>query len=131
MSTKEKIEVMQAWLDGEPIEFCYQTLDGYSEWTALKTKDEPIWSWDAYKYRVKPKLRYIPFKSAEEFLEAQRKHGTKIGLYEDNVFYNTYVSSDKEVLVVTCNGWSKIDFFELNKYWFFEDGTHCGKLVNN
>ena len=46
---KEKIEVMQAALDGEEIEVYSARGD---DW--VKT-NVPVWNWDNYDYRIKPK----------------------------------------------------------------------------
>lgn len=46
-STKEKIEVMQAFLDGKPVEWN----DG-RDWRPMKTPN-PTWSWLHYDYRIK------------------------------------------------------------------------------
>lgn len=66
-TTKEMIEVMQAYDRGEQIE-CFN--DDYERW---KDVDSPIWDWLHNDYRVKP--NYVPFDTAEEFLAAYRKHG--------------------------------------------------------
>ena len=62
------IEVMQAYLRGEKI----QLLNRLGIWVDI---DMPEWSWGLRDYRVKPKKKYIPFDTAEEFLAAQRAHG--------------------------------------------------------
>ncbi len=48
MTTKEKIEVMQASLNGKTIEV---QLVGSNEWVPVH---QPVWNWDAYNYRVNP-----------------------------------------------------------------------------
>jgi len=57
--TKERIAVMQAYVDGKEIEF----------WD----DEDPVWcltsspAWDpSLKYRIKPTPKYRPFESAEE-----------------------------------------------------------------
>ena len=67
-TTKEMIEVMQAYERGEQIEFIYEGI----EWC---NASNPAWDWNHFDYRVKPKTKYVPFDTAEEFLAAQRKHG--------------------------------------------------------
>lgn len=51
MNTKEKIEVMQAFVDGKEIE--YRDSDIW-----LPTTD-PIWDWDTCDYRIKKTPKYI------------------------------------------------------------------------
>ena len=59
-TTKEMIEVMQAYDRGEQIE-CIN--DDYEQW---KDVDSPIWDWMHNDYRVRPK--YAPFDTPYEFL---------------------------------------------------------------
>ena len=51
--TRKAIEVMQAWIDGEEIEW-YSSVSG---WTRVNTV--PLWEWYEHKYRIKPKPRSI------------------------------------------------------------------------
>jgi hypothetical protein len=62
VNTKEKIAVMQAFLDGKKI----QWTGGGSEWSDFD--GEPIWNWLQYDYRIKPEPR--------EFLIAVSDDGT-------------------------------------------------------
>ena len=55
MNTKEKIEVMQAWDAGEPL----QIKDYNDEWLDFPTDSEPTWNWDNCDYRIKPKLKEL------------------------------------------------------------------------
>lgn len=52
MNTKEKIEVMQAYLDGELVQ-----LRRGQEWLDWDQEEdgEPFWNWDLDKWRIKPK----------------------------------------------------------------------------
>ena len=56
-TTKEMIEVMQAYDRGEKIEAVYNDV-----WVDI---DMPEWSWGLRDYRVKPKKSYVPFETAE------------------------------------------------------------------
>ena len=53
MTLREKIETMEAFKRGEEIEVSDY---GYEEW---RTVNNPSWSWNANKYRIKPKLKQI------------------------------------------------------------------------
>ena len=70
-TTKEMIDVMQAYERGEKIEvhYLYYPKD---YWITCGT---PIWDWNNFDYRVKQKKEYAPFDTPEEFLTAYRKHG--------------------------------------------------------
>lgn len=126
-TTKEKIEIMQAYESGEQIEF----IDCSREW---KDTTNPIWDWARYNYRIKPKPKYVPFETPEEFFAAQRNHGEGlIGINDSRVLKanDIYVNIDGNVY--KCIG----NQFYCNlgdlKYLFinckFSDGTPCGKEV--
>lgn len=51
MNTKEKIEVMQAYEDGKPIEW---KRPGFGDWMALTPSRNPNWNWSKETYRIKP-----------------------------------------------------------------------------
>ena len=59
MTTEEKIEVMQAWVDGQPIQV--------SERAGIWDDCKPVWNWTLYDYRITPThpplpagKRYVP-----------------------------------------------------------------------
>ena len=127
-TTKEMIEVMQAYERGEQIEF----MDCSRKW---KDTTNPIWDWIRYDYRVKPKKKFVPFDTAEEFLTALRKHGGD-GLIsiEDGVIKANYisVSPDGSVYEHKENQWTSDCEYIGNLKDLFEDfkmadGTPCGK----
>ena len=126
-TTKEMIEVMQAYDRGEQIE-CFDT----RKW---KDVNNPIWDWLHNDYRVKQK-KYVPFDTAEEFLAAQRAHGgdALITITEDGVLkkHDISVSLDGSVYDHIDDG--DVDYigeFEdlLFEDYKFADGTPCGKEV--
>ena len=122
-TTKEMIEVMQAYESGEQIE-CFND----EEWKYVKN---PVWDWLHNNYRVKPKKKYIPFDTAEEFLAAYRKHGEFIENKESGEKMNAYV--DKNDIVILSTALNCTHTFEslgtLFGYYKFSDGTPCGKEV--
>ena len=120
-TTKEMIEVMQAYERGEQIE-CFND----EQW---KDVNNPIWDWLHNDYRVKPKKKYIPFDTAEEFLTAYRKHGEFIENKESGEKMNAYV--DKNGIVILSTALNCTYTFEslgtLFGCYKFSDGTPCGK----
>ena len=122
-TTKEMIEVMQAYDRGEKIEACYGGV-----WVDI---DMPEWSWGLRYYRVKPNKKYIPFDTAEEFLTAYRKHGEFIENKESGEKMNAYV--DKNGIVILSTALNCTYTFEsigtLFGCYKFSDGTPCGKEV--
>ena len=120
-TTKEMIEVMQAYESGEQIE-CFND----EQW---KDVNNPIWDWLHNDYRVKQK-KYVPFDTAEEFLAAQRKHGgdglisIKHGALKK---HDISVSIDGCVYDHTDDG--DVDYIGEFEDYKFADGTPCGKEV--
>ena len=123
-TTKEMIEVMQAYDRGEQI----QLLNRLGVWVDI---DMPEWSWGLRDYRVKPKLKYVPFDTPEEFLTAYRKHGEFIENKESGEKMNAYV--DKNGIVILSTALNCTYTFESLRTLFgcykFSDGTPCGKEV--
>ena len=124
---KEMIDVMQAYDRGEQIEVNYLYVNK-DYWIACGT---PIWDWNNFDYRVKPKKSYVPFETAEEFLTAYRKHGEFIENKESGEKMNAYV--DKNGIVILSTALNCTYTFEnirtLFGYYKFSDGTPCGKEV--
>ena len=60
MNTEEKIAIMQAYLNGETIQFkC--SIDDYN-WKTVEPysgTDQMLWMWGDYDYRIKPGPRYV------------------------------------------------------------------------
>ena len=52
MNTKEKIEIMQAYLDGKTIQY---TDKSYENWEDLH--NEPLWNFKECYFRIKPKQK--------------------------------------------------------------------------
>ena len=121
-TTKEMIEVMQAYDRGEQIE-CFND----KQW---KDVNNPIWDWLHNDYRVKQK-KYVPFDTAEDFLAAYRKHGEFIENKETGEKMNAYV--DKNGIVILSTALNCTYTFEslgtLFGCYKFSDGTPCGKEI--
>ena len=127
-TTKEMIEVMQAYDRGEKIELHYYLYGSEDYWTACST---PIWDWDNFDYRVKKATKYVPFDTPEEFLAAYRKHGEFIENKESGEKMNAYV--DKNGIVILSTALNCTYTFENLRTLFgcykFSDGTPCGREV--
>ena len=116
--TKKRIEVMQAYINGEKIE--YRNIATKSGWRSVGI---PCWDWFNYEYRVKPEPKVRPYANAEEFLDAMKQHGPMIRGFEfDNLFLN--VNSVHEKFIVT-NIWH-INYKALTSGYTWQDGTPCG-----
>lgn len=121
-TTKEMIEVMQAYERGEQIEF----KECGGKWYDTPT---PIWNWSQTDYRVKTKTKYIPFETAEEFLAAQRDNGYLVS--NKGKFLEAYINGKDTVII--SNPYSRefelISLNDLFRNYGFKDGTPCGKEV--
>ena len=124
-TTKEMIEVMQAYEEGAQIQI---NPTDTTEWSYT---NNPWWNWSDFDYRVKPKKSYVPFETAEEFLTAYRKHGEFIENKESGEKMNAYV--DKNGIVILSTALNCTYTFENLRTLFvcykFSDGTPCGKEV--
>jgi len=52
MNTKQKIEVMQAYLDGEIIEVAVKTVAAGPRWFTFDHRRDPVWDWKGADYRI-------------------------------------------------------------------------------
>ena len=132
-TTKEMIDVMQAYLRGEKIEYRY----GHTDWLECRI---PIWDWNNLDYRVKKtkskntktKTKYLPFETVDEFLTAQIEHGSVIKMIEDDRLLSAFVRADGSVLFVLPKSICEkllINVNDLCGKYEFADGTQCGKEV--
>lgn len=124
-TTKEMIEVMQAYERGEQIQV--KTPNKKCKWEDIK---EPDWQWNFCDYRVKPKKKYVPFETAEEFLAAQREHGMYVFFVRDK--YTAFINANGIIRLTLFDNASNVVVSEL-EYMLedctFLDGTPCGKEV--
>ena len=123
-TTKEMIEVMQAYDRGEKIE-CLN--DDYEQWRYV---NNPIWDWLHNDYRVRQ--NYTPFDTADEFLTAQRKHGVFVKRIKDGVLFCSYFYYTGRVLLENSKrDTERMHIRDLYGKYVFEDGTPCGKEVKS
>lgn len=129
-TTKEKIEIMQAYDRGEQI----QISNDNNVWEDIAS---PEFDWVNRDYRVKPKTKYVPFETAEEFLEAQNEHGQVIIQYvnkEKTVFKQSYAYVNNLGKIILYGGGDTVVLLTLeqlfNDYYYFDDDlTPCGKKI--
>lgn len=119
-TTKEMIEVMQAFDRGEWIEFANI---GFDDWVATEA---PLWDWSSYNYRVKPKPKLVPYESMQEFYEAMKEHGQYLKMICFNGYFwcPTTIESD-DIWIAGV----RVTYEELIKEYEFVDGAPCGKEV--
>ena len=127
-TTKEKIEIMQAYDRGEQIQIKGSSID----WIDIIDIVSPKWDWINYDYRVKPKPKYVPFETPDEFLEAQRVHGEVLEDKKNGVKMTAYVNKNG---IVACakffsNTWMVSSLQNILRDYRFKDGTPCGKIID-
>jgi hypothetical protein len=59
---REAAAVMQAYVDGEEVQYSPKQGKGSSFWT---TTDKPLWNWEHYDYRIKPAKTLRPWTADE------------------------------------------------------------------
>lgn len=130
MTTKEIIEVMQAYERGEQIEYRVKAFMCDDEWI-LMDFEEPEWDFVEYDFRVKPKPDYRPYENAQEFLQAQKEHGMNIRLKGCN-YYRLPLYITDTLIGVQCpqsdGSVVSIDasYEDLLRDCTWQDGTPCG-----
>ena len=124
-TTKEMIEVMQAYERGEQIECKKLWVESDLFWREV---ENPSWNWYGYDYRIKTKPKYVPFDTAEEFLAAQRVHGNvSICSGRKQAYIN---ACGRVVIILDEKIYSYLTLDDLFSYEYkFSDGTPCGKEV--
>lgn len=129
-TTKEMIEIMQAYERGEQIEYKIKSFMCDDKWLPMDN-EKPEWNFTDFDYRVKPKPTYRPYKNVAEFFAAQKEHGMNIRrkghnyyilpLYiTDNIIGILYLRSDDSVVSVDKS------YGDLLREYTWQDETPCG-----
>lgn len=85
MNTKEKIEIMQAWIDGKTIQITYRGLDAWAD-----ILPEPEWDFQKYEYRIKPKQKV---KKIVKYLCFEHYEGTLCFAAENSIIHTSKLKS--------------------------------------
>lgn len=106
MTTKEKIEVMQAYEEGKTIE-CNNKRD--SDWFEL---DQPDWNWSGYDYRLKKEKRPLTREeiTAQWVKDNDVKVGDRIRVKVDGPFlFKGAIYDVKEIkgYCIACEGYAE------------------------
>lgn len=67
---KELLPIIQAYAEGKTIQYYY----GGGNWVDVEPNEFVDFSNDVSKYRIKPKLKYRPFKDSEECWNEMQRH---------------------------------------------------------
>lgn len=121
MTTKEKIAVMQAWLDGKTIQYKDKDEKEWLTWDESSTF-EPVWAWIELDYRIKPEPKIRPY-TFKEMCEAVKKHGSWIWQGDDSAFSIGFIDNEGAVL----NYGDEHSYKELlDEFCWLDDNTPCG-----
>ena len=114
---KELLPIMEAYSEGKDIEI----LNINGEWELLT---DPVFDDEPSHYRIKPEIKYRPFKSKEECWEEMHKHSDFgwVIAKDSKIMYHIYVVGTGYVLI---DGMS-ISFSETFAEYEFTDGTPFG-----
>lgn len=120
--TQKKIAIMQAFLNGEKIEY-----KGYCDaiWRDVETTN-PSWNWQHFEYRVKEnntQKLFIPYKNAKEFLLAMKEHGPMIK-FDDKFYMPNY--ADDQGMSTSYDDYSYMGLL-ISAKW--QDGTKMGNQI--
>jgi hypothetical protein len=119
MDTKQKIEVMQAYLDGKVI----QTRDvGFINWSDFSLNREPNWFFDKIDYRIKPEPKHRQLKP-EELIALK---GKWLKNKTDSIIAMVTGIDSEEGCVNMLGIWWSIK--ELHESWTYEGGRPVGKI---
>lgn len=119
--TKERIAVMQAYVDGKQIQG--KCSDG--KWADVP---EPSWSING-NFRVKPEPKYRPFKDADECWQEMLKHQPFGWLKhkDDDEPYCILKNTDSRISMIdVCEEVAFYDYNETFKQYIFADGAPFG-----
>lgn len=121
--TAERIKVMQAYIDGKNIQVKNKN---DKEWYDFTTGSVPSFDWKDFDYRIAPKRKYRPFKSADEAFNEAKKHGFWVKDESENFRQICYIyDKGAEIANETENSYTYDDF--LSFVWA-DDGRKCGIL---
>lgn len=71
---KDLLPIIQAFAEGKTIQYCCSNKNGIPQWTDVQFNEKVDFSDSPQKYRIKPELKYRPFKDAEECWQEMLKH---------------------------------------------------------
>ena len=115
---RELLPLIQAYAEGKTI----QRIDDKNEWNDLCIVNLDF---SPNKYRIKPEIKYRPFKTQEECWDEMLKHqpfGWVRGKYSKVVYHIESIASDR---VVYAFG-NHMNFDFIVKTYEFVDGTPLG-----
>lgn len=119
---KKITEIIQAYLDGKEIEFHSPVLD---EWKPASMTNISSLIKNVDNYRIKPKVKYRPFKNLKECLEEMQAHFPYGWLKTDDNVHRliTFLDEDRILIGHQETSWTYEKIF---KCFTFMDDTPFG-----
>lgn len=111
--------IIRAYSEGKTIEY----LIGEDKWVEL---GDPVFSYDASLYRVKPEPRYRPFQNSEECWEEMVKHEPFGWIKNEVEIYSLICGTRKDAILFSLNPIDALDFKNAFSRYMFADGTPFG-----
>lgn len=140
MTTKEKVEVMQAYLDGEQIQTRNNLFKNNllkSDWVDITI--EPSWDWIINDYRIKPedkKPTYRPYEDTCEMIaDYKERFNIDVPCYTNPLIWvrwkdgniTKFITAFREYRVTIEENTVSLDY--MYEAYVYLDGSPVGKLV--
>jgi len=123
IESQDALSIMKAFAGGADIECSIIDED---KWTLTAN---PTWAWTTFKYRVKPKPQYRPYKDMFEFIDVVSKTQHKILKKKDyDVRYTIKAIEMTRVVLQDLSSSYPITYEILLQNFTWDDGTPCGIL---
>ena len=117
---KELLPIIQAFAEGKIVQY----KNDFCEWEDVKIGENLGFTESPSTYRIKPELKYRPFKTQEECWKEMRKHldfGWVISKFS-NIIYHINVISDDHI----CVDETSLTYSEIFENYIFTDGEPFG-----
>ena len=133
-TTKEKIEVMQAYEEGKKIK-CTDKYGGEVCIYAKFMDDKPLWDWIDYDYLIEEEPKYRPYKDTEEMINdfCERSGAKRSKMGEPFIWIKPYKNSKNRHLITDIyaegvyNGATYLELEDMFRDYCYLDGTPIGK----
>ena len=117
---RDATKVMEAYANGEEVQ-CNDNHLSNGEWI---TTANPSFNWDKYAYRIKPEIKYRPFKTQEECWQEMHKHpdfGWLVNKNSKSIYHINVICNDD-----LCLDETSLNYVEAFTYYEFLDGAPFG-----
>ena len=127
MDTKEKIAIMQAFVDGKKIEY-YSKID--NDWITVSS--EPDWDWFHYKFRIKPDSKFRPYTFEELQMEMAKgkivvKQVNLKGINRILTITQVMDDYDKDSMI-QLSDFTQVSYERFMNNYQWLDGSPCGVI---